>query len=154
MSAQVKTRTRDLIDNPLGADGLEFVEFTSPDPERLGAAACRGRPASPAYEAALIAGLGPDEVVLLKRPAQPVTRGGRRTDGEGGKGRPPLVEAGAVFAQAPAVRAFAERQVEAPGGALPLVAPVLLEGADQRQFQFFWDMADVVAEGPGYLFDH
>lgn len=36
MSAQVKTRTRDLIDNPLGADGLEFVEFTSPDPERLG----------------------------------------------------------------------------------------------------------------------
>ena len=68
MSAQVKTRTRDLIDNPLGADGLEFVEFTSPDPERLGRLHAEVAPASPAYEAALIAGLGPDEVVPPKAP--------------------------------------------------------------------------------------
>ncbi|HEY1752807.1 MAG TPA: 4-hydroxyphenylpyruvate dioxygenase [Caulobacteraceae bacterium] len=27
--------TRDLFDNPLGTDGFEFVEFTSPEPERL-----------------------------------------------------------------------------------------------------------------------
>ena len=27
----------DLVDNPLGTDGFEFVEFTSPDPEALGA---------------------------------------------------------------------------------------------------------------------
>jgi 4-hydroxyphenylpyruvate dioxygenase len=27
--------TRDLFDNPLGTDGFEFVEFTSPDPETL-----------------------------------------------------------------------------------------------------------------------
>ena len=26
---------RDLFDNPLGTDGFEFVEFTSPEPERL-----------------------------------------------------------------------------------------------------------------------
>ena len=25
----------DLFDNPLGTDGFEFVEFTSPDPEGL-----------------------------------------------------------------------------------------------------------------------
>ena len=25
----------DLFDNPLGTDGFEFVEFTSPEPERL-----------------------------------------------------------------------------------------------------------------------
>jgi 4-hydroxyphenylpyruvate dioxygenase len=28
---------QDLFDNPLGTDGFEFVEFTSPDPEALGA---------------------------------------------------------------------------------------------------------------------
>jgi 4-hydroxyphenylpyruvate dioxygenase len=28
-------KTRDLFDNPLGTDGFEFVEFTSPEPERL-----------------------------------------------------------------------------------------------------------------------
>src|SRR5271167_4391712 len=27
--------TRDLFDNPLGTDGFEFVEFTSPEPTRL-----------------------------------------------------------------------------------------------------------------------
>ena len=27
--------TRDLFDNPLGTDGFEFVEFTSPEPARL-----------------------------------------------------------------------------------------------------------------------
>src|SRR5437588_4567534 len=26
---------RDLFDNPLGTDGFEFVEFTTPEPERL-----------------------------------------------------------------------------------------------------------------------
>ena len=26
---------RDLFENPLGTDGFEFVEFTSPEPERL-----------------------------------------------------------------------------------------------------------------------
>jgi len=30
-----QTQTRDLFDNPLGTDGFEFVEFTSPEPERL-----------------------------------------------------------------------------------------------------------------------
>ena len=29
------TDVRDLFDNPLGTDGFEFVEFTSPEPERL-----------------------------------------------------------------------------------------------------------------------
>ncbi|MBN9318336.1 MAG: 4-hydroxyphenylpyruvate dioxygenase [Caulobacterales bacterium 68-7] len=29
------TEVRDLFDNPLGTDGFEFVEFTSPEPERL-----------------------------------------------------------------------------------------------------------------------
>ena len=29
--------TNDLFENPLGTDGFEFVEFTSPEPERLGA---------------------------------------------------------------------------------------------------------------------
>lgn len=29
------TPTADLFDNPLGTDGFEFVEFTSPEPERL-----------------------------------------------------------------------------------------------------------------------
>ena len=29
------TESRDLFDNPLGTDGFEFVEFTSPEPERL-----------------------------------------------------------------------------------------------------------------------
>src|ERR1700686_4179060 len=28
-------RPADLFDNPLGTDGFEFVEFTSPEPERL-----------------------------------------------------------------------------------------------------------------------
>jgi 4-hydroxyphenylpyruvate dioxygenase len=27
--------SKDLFDNPLGTDGFEFVEFTSPEPERL-----------------------------------------------------------------------------------------------------------------------
>ncbi|WP_374572750.1 4-hydroxyphenylpyruvate dioxygenase [Phenylobacterium sp.] len=36
MTATVKTPpARDLFDNPLGTDGFEFVEFTSPEPERL-----------------------------------------------------------------------------------------------------------------------
>src|SRR4051812_11982690 len=35
MNTQTDTPTRDLFDNPLGTDGFEFVEFTSPEPERL-----------------------------------------------------------------------------------------------------------------------
>ena len=35
MNAEVPDTTRDLFDNPLGTDGFEFVEFTSPEPERL-----------------------------------------------------------------------------------------------------------------------
>ena len=35
MIAQAKPETRDLFENPLGTDGFEFVEFTSPEPERL-----------------------------------------------------------------------------------------------------------------------
>jgi 4-hydroxyphenylpyruvate dioxygenase len=35
MTVQSPERTRDLFDNPLGTDGFEFVEFTSPQPERL-----------------------------------------------------------------------------------------------------------------------
>jgi 4-hydroxyphenylpyruvate dioxygenase len=35
MNAQTKPETRDLFENPLGTDGFEFVEFTSPEPERL-----------------------------------------------------------------------------------------------------------------------
>ncbi|MFN3511564.1 MAG: 4-hydroxyphenylpyruvate dioxygenase [Phenylobacterium sp.] len=36
MNVQTKTPARgDLFDNPLGTDGFEFVEFTSPEPERL-----------------------------------------------------------------------------------------------------------------------
>ncbi|WP_304186146.1 4-hydroxyphenylpyruvate dioxygenase [Phenylobacterium aquaticum] len=35
MNVQVPNPTRDLFDNPLGTDGFEFVEFTSPEPERL-----------------------------------------------------------------------------------------------------------------------
>ena len=31
----VQTQSKDLFDNPLGTDGFEFVEFTSPEPERL-----------------------------------------------------------------------------------------------------------------------
>ncbi len=34
-AAQASTAGRDLFDNPLGTDGFEFVEFTSPEPERL-----------------------------------------------------------------------------------------------------------------------
>ena len=33
--APVADTSRDLFDNPLGTDGFEFVEFTSPDPETL-----------------------------------------------------------------------------------------------------------------------
>jgi 4-hydroxyphenylpyruvate dioxygenase len=33
MNAQ--TQSKDLFENPLGTDGFEFVEFTSPEPERL-----------------------------------------------------------------------------------------------------------------------
>jgi 4-hydroxyphenylpyruvate dioxygenase len=35
MTLQTTTQGRDLFDNPLGTDGFEFVEFTSPEPERL-----------------------------------------------------------------------------------------------------------------------
>src|SRR5438270_533968 len=39
MNVQAKSANgkggRDLFDNPLGTDGFEFVEFTSPEPERL-----------------------------------------------------------------------------------------------------------------------
>jgi 4-hydroxyphenylpyruvate dioxygenase len=35
MTVQAKAEGRDLFDNPLGTDGFEFVEFTSPEPERL-----------------------------------------------------------------------------------------------------------------------
>ncbi len=33
--AATQVETRDLFENPLGTDGFEFVEFTSPEPERL-----------------------------------------------------------------------------------------------------------------------
>ena len=35
MTVETQTRGRDLFENPLGTDGFEFVEFTSPEPERL-----------------------------------------------------------------------------------------------------------------------
>ena len=35
MGAETMVQSRDLFDNPLGTDGFEFVEFTSPEPERL-----------------------------------------------------------------------------------------------------------------------
>jgi 4-hydroxyphenylpyruvate dioxygenase len=35
MNTEVPTTTCDLFDNPLGTDGFEFVEFTSPEPARL-----------------------------------------------------------------------------------------------------------------------
>ena len=35
MNVQTPAATRDLFENPLGTDGFEFVEFTSPEPERL-----------------------------------------------------------------------------------------------------------------------
>jgi len=35
MNIEAKPQSRDLFDNPLGTDGFEFVEFTSPEPERL-----------------------------------------------------------------------------------------------------------------------
>ncbi|MCI3131245.1 4-hydroxyphenylpyruvate dioxygenase [Phenylobacterium aquaticum] len=35
MNVQVSNPARDLFDNPLGTDGFEFVEFTSPEPDRL-----------------------------------------------------------------------------------------------------------------------
>lgn len=35
MNIQTPAATRDLFDNPLGTDGFEFVEFTSPEPEKL-----------------------------------------------------------------------------------------------------------------------
>jgi 4-hydroxyphenylpyruvate dioxygenase len=35
MTLQAATTGQDLFDNPLGTDGFEFVEFTSPEPERL-----------------------------------------------------------------------------------------------------------------------
>src|SRR6195952_2376026 len=35
MTVDVKPEGRDLFENPLGTDGFEFVEFTSPEPERL-----------------------------------------------------------------------------------------------------------------------
>src|SRR3954465_11636031 len=38
MTVQSKTEAQaggDLFENPLGTDGFEFVEFTSPEPERL-----------------------------------------------------------------------------------------------------------------------
>jgi len=33
--AETKPESKDLFENPLGTDGFEFVEFTSPEPERL-----------------------------------------------------------------------------------------------------------------------
>src|ERR1051325_2614603 len=35
MSVQTKPKGRDLFENPLGTDGVEFVEFPPPEPERL-----------------------------------------------------------------------------------------------------------------------
>ena len=35
MNVETPAIDRDLFDNPLGTDGFEFVEFTSPEPERL-----------------------------------------------------------------------------------------------------------------------
>jgi 4-hydroxyphenylpyruvate dioxygenase len=35
MTVQTKPERGDLFENPLGTDGFEFVEFTSPEPERL-----------------------------------------------------------------------------------------------------------------------
>ena len=35
MNAPASAAERDLFENPLGTDGFEFVEFTSPEPERL-----------------------------------------------------------------------------------------------------------------------
>ena len=35
MTIQTSSETQDLFENPLGTDGFEFVEFTSPEPERL-----------------------------------------------------------------------------------------------------------------------
>ena len=35
MTVRTRPEGRDLFDNPLGTDGFEFVEFTSPEPERL-----------------------------------------------------------------------------------------------------------------------
>src|SRR5512144_473438 len=35
MNVQAKPQGGDLFENPLGTDGFEFVEFTSPEPERL-----------------------------------------------------------------------------------------------------------------------
>ena len=35
MTVDVKPQGRDLFENPLGTDGFEFVEFTSPEPGRL-----------------------------------------------------------------------------------------------------------------------
>ena len=35
MAVEIQPQSRDLFDNPLGTDGFEFVEFTSPEPERL-----------------------------------------------------------------------------------------------------------------------
>ncbi len=35
MTLQATSAGQDLFDNPLGTDGFEFVEFTSPEPERL-----------------------------------------------------------------------------------------------------------------------
>jgi 4-hydroxyphenylpyruvate dioxygenase len=35
MNVQAKPQGGDLFNNPLGTDGFEFVEFTSPEPERL-----------------------------------------------------------------------------------------------------------------------
>src|SRR3954454_476270 len=35
VETQPSSESRDLFENPLGTDGFEFVEFTSPEPERL-----------------------------------------------------------------------------------------------------------------------
>src|SRR5581483_2364881 len=35
MNVETQSESRALFDNPLGTDGFEFVEFTSPEPERL-----------------------------------------------------------------------------------------------------------------------
>ena len=33
----VQSTRRDLWDNPMGTDGFEFIEYTGPDPQALGA---------------------------------------------------------------------------------------------------------------------
>jgi hypothetical protein len=52
------------------------------------------------------------------------------------------------------VRALAERQVEAVGGAPALVAPVLLERHDHGVVEILGDLPHIMAKGPGHGFNH